>query len=142
MTTLLRRFSPLFALATLSCIGVLVQAGDLTGETVARPGTAVTSPAQLQAILAQSTLPVIIDFYATWCGPCRKLAPELEAVATAHPEAVTVLTVDIDEAPEIAQQFSVQNIPYLVLIKKGKIAAQQVGYADRQEIAAWAGLPR
>jgi thioredoxin 1 len=140
LPTSLRRMLPALTLTTIGCIGVLLYAGDPANESTSRSATAVTTEAGLRAVLSKSSVPVIIDFHATWCGPCRQLAPELDAVAKAHPQGVTVVTVDIDEAPELAQEFRVQNIPYLVLIRNGKIVNEHVGYASRTELVTWAGL--
>jgi thioredoxin 1 len=136
----IRRLLPALTLTAIACIGVLVYAGDPVSETGTRLATAVTTQAGLSAVLSKSTVPVIIDFHATWCGPCRQLAPELDAVAKAHPQQITVVTVDVDEAPEIAQEYRVTNIPYLVLVSNGKIVKDRVGSASRAELAAWAGL--
>lgn len=70
---------------------------------------------------------VLIDFWATWCGPCRMLAPVVEGVAEAHPE-LAVGKVDVDEAEGLARRFQVMSIPTLILYKNGEKVAQQVGY--------------
>ena len=72
---------------------------------------------------------VLVDFFATWCGPCRMLGPELEKLAAAEPE-ITILKVDCDELGEIAAHYSVSSIPAMFLIKDGKVVGTQVGFLN------------
>ena len=73
-----------------------------------------------------SDKPVLLDFFATWCGPCRMIAPFIEQIAEEHPEYV-VAKIDVDEEPELAQAFGVQSIPTLVVLKGGEVANVAVG---------------
>ena len=79
--------------------------------------------------------PVLVDFTATWCGPCKMMAPELVRFAQAHKE-VWVLKVDIDKNRETASQFNIQGVPTLILFKKGKVLWRQSGAMNAQQIAA------
>lgn len=84
-------------------------------------------------VVEKSEQPVIIDFWATWCGPCKMIAPIVEEIAEEHDE-ITVCKVNVDEEPELAEQFGVRFIPMLVAIKNGKIVSQTTGYHEKEEI--------
>lgn len=77
--------------------------------------------------------PVLVDFHAEWCGPCKTMAPELKRYADKHKE-VRVLKVDIDKNPAVAQQLNIQGVPTLILFKKGKILWRQSGAMNAQQI--------
>ena len=81
-----------------------------------------------------SDVPVLLDFWATWCGPCRMVAPELEKVATELNGKVIVGKVNVDEQMEIAQEFGIEVIPTLILIKDGQEVLRFSGYLTAQEI--------
>lgn len=74
---------------------------------------------------------VLVDFWASWCGPCRMLAPVVDAIAEAHSDRLILGKVNVDEQPELSMQFGVMSIPTLVLFKNGKKIAQTVGFQDR-----------
>ena len=80
-----------------------------------------------------SEKPVLLDFYADWCGPCRMVAPIVSEIAAEHPEYL-VGKVNVDEEGELAQAFSVVSIPLLVVLKDGKISAQAIGVRGKDEI--------
>lgn len=86
-----------------------------------------------QEEVMNSDKPVLIDFWATWCGPCRMLSPVVADIAETHPE-IKVGKVNVDEEPELAAAFNVASIPMLVLIKDGKIVNQSVGYRPKADI--------
>lgn len=83
-----------------------------------------------------SSLPVLIDFWAPWCGPCRMLSPIVDEVAKEHRSDLKVVKVNIDEEPELANEFGVMSIPTLVLMKNGRVAASAVGVRPKQQIEA------
>jgi len=111
-----------------------------TAPAAASPANviAVTSTKDFDARVAAAKGPVLVDCFATWCGPCSALTPEIDAVAANQP-GLTVLRVDVDAQPELAQRFKAESIPLLVIIKDGKVQNQQVGYLDRKALATWLG---
>ena len=78
--------------------------------------------------------PVLVDFHAEWCGPCKMMAPELKKFAENHKE-VRVLKVDIDKNQATAQQFNIQGVPTLILFKKGKVLWRQSGAMNAQQLS-------
>ena len=87
------------------------------------------------AEVLSSDKPVLLDFWASWCGPCRMLAPLLDEIAEEHPD-VKVAKVNVDEQPELASSFRVMSIPSLFVSKNGAIAAQTVGAKPKQDIVS------
>ncbi len=83
---------------------------------------------------------VVVDFHAEWCGPCKRLAPELEALVKANPGKLAVLKVDVDQNPELAQRFKVSSIPVVIKMEGGKEAAREVGFGGREKLVAFVGL--
>lgn len=79
---------------------------------------------------------VLVDFFATWCGPCRMIAPSVEELAKAYEGRAVVGKVDVDEVPELAQRFGVMSIPTLIVFKGGKAVEQAVGARGKAEIEA------
>ena len=96
---------------------------------------AITS-ANFEEEVLKSELPVILDFWATWCGPCQMQGPQLETFAQANEGKVKAAKINVDDEPDLARQFGVQSIPTLVLVKDGKEADRVVGLQSAEQLAA------
>jgi thioredoxin 1 len=92
--------------------------------------------AEFDEKVLQSPLPVVVDFWAPWCGPCRMIAPVLEELASDHEGDLVIAKVNTDEDPEWAMQFGVQGIPTLLFIAGGKVVDRQVGAGPAAELKA------
>ncbi len=91
---------------------------------------------QFATEVLQSPIPVLVDFWATWCPPCRALAPELEKVAERFAGRVKVVKVDVDSNQELANQLKIRGIPQLFLFKDGRPIDGRTGFADADVLAA------
>ena len=89
-----------------------------------------------QAVLKASG-PVVVDFWAEWCGPCRMISPALEEISNSLNGKVTILKLNVDENPATAAKYGVMSIPTLMLFKGGQLASRQVGAAPKQKLEQW-----
>jgi len=95
------------------------------------------SDASFDADVLKSDLPVLVDYWAAWCGPCKMIAPLLETAAQEYQGRVTVAKLDVDANPETAAKFGIRGIPTLMLFKNGKAAATKVGALSKSQLNAF-----
>ncbi len=95
------------------------------------------SDADFEAEVLQSPQPVVVDFWAEWCGPCRMIAPALEEISGALDGKVKIVKLNVDENPATASKYGIMSIPTLMLFKNGELASRQVGAAPKQKLQQW-----
>ncbi|MFU8804065.1 MAG: thioredoxin [Bradymonadaceae bacterium] len=111
------------------------------GEQVSATGQAVAvNAADFQDLVQNSPLPVFVDFWAPWCGPCRVVAPEIEKLAERFEGRVVVAKLDTEQNPEVAQQEGVRGIPMFALYENGKRMSTQTGAMSADQLASAFGL--
>ena len=99
--------------------------------------TKTVTDLSFEADVLASDKPVLVDFWAEWCGPCKMIAPALEQIGEELGDKVTIAKMDIMENPETPAKFGVQNIPLMLLFKDGKVVAQKLGAAPRSQLQQW-----
>ena len=99
--------------------------------------TAHVTDQSFETDVLNSTDPVVVDFWAEWCGPCRMIAPALEEISNEMAGKVKIVKLNVEENPRVAAQFGIRSIPTLMIFKGGQLAAQKVGAASKGDLSKW-----
>jgi len=106
-------------------------------QEVAAMAVGKVSDASFESDVLKSAEPVVVDFWAEWCGPCRMIGPALEEIAGQLGDKVKIVKLNVDENPKTAGQYGIMSIPTLMLFKNGKEAARQVGAVPKHKLHQW-----
>ena len=99
--------------------------------------TMKTTDADFAADVLASDLPVLVDFWAEWCGPCKAIGPALEEISEAMGDKVAIAKLNIDENPSTPQTYNVRGIPTLLIFKNGEVAAEKIGAMPKSSLEQW-----
>ncbi|MCC6775061.1 MAG: thioredoxin [Hyphomicrobiales bacterium] len=95
------------------------------------------SDTTFESEVLKATSPVVVDFWAEWCGPCRMIAPALEELSGSLGDKVKIVKLNVDENPQTTAKYGIQSIPTLMIFKGGQLASRQVGAAPKQKLEQW-----
>ena len=99
--------------------------------------TIKTTDADFQTDVLGSDKPVLVDFWAEWCGPCKAIGPALEELSDVHGDAISIVKLNIDENPLTPQQYNVRGIPTLLIFKGGEVVAEKIGAVPKSQLESW-----
>jgi len=99
--------------------------------------TSKVTDASFKSDVLDSSEPVVVDFWAEWCGPCRMIAPALDEISKELQGKVKIVKMNVDENQQVPGQFGIRSIPTLMIFKDGKLAAQKVGAASKGDLSKW-----
>jgi thioredoxin 1 len=99
--------------------------------------TAIVTDSSFETDVIRSREPVVVDFWAEWCGPCRMIAPALDEIASDLRGKVKIFTLNVDENPDAPSRYGVRSIPTLMIFKDGKSVARKVGAGPKSELSRW-----
>ena len=100
-------------------------------------GVSKVCDSDFEAQVLKSIEPVVVDFWAEWCGPCKMIAPALDEIAGSLGDKVKIVKLNVDESPATAQKYGIMSIPTLMIFKGGELASRQVGAAPKQKLEQW-----
>ena len=99
--------------------------------------TVAVTDATFDTEVRNSSIPVVVDFWAEWCGPCKQIGPALEELSEAYAGKVKIAKVNVDENPDLPMQFGVRGIPALFMFKGGEVVSNKVGAAPKASLQSW-----
>jgi thioredoxin 1 len=123
-------------LSVIAAAGCLIVAGcdNQSAMNESSPNVKHITQGEFADEVTRSSQPVVVDFYATWCGPCRQLSPMLDRIAAAYTDKIKFVKVNVDESPGLAQNYHADQIPLILMFKDGKLVTRLLGVPEEQDL--------